>query len=119
MDEIERVNPIRFTVNRTGETYELDFNRDTLRVMDRDEFKVSEVSDYPSTMVPKLFYYSFRMHHRKMSLDQTNKILENELHGLTPKFLQRLILLYNQAATANNIQDEEDLEKNSNVTVEW
>ena len=33
--------------------------------------------------------------------------------------LKRLLLLYNQAAMSNNImQDEEDLAKNSGVTVE-
>lgn len=114
----ERVNPIRLTDNKTGEVYELDFNREALFVMDRDEFKIDEVTDYPTTMIPKLFYYSFRKNHRKMTKAQTDKILTDVLHGLTPKMLERLLVLYNQAATANNIQDDEDLEKNSAVTVE-
>lgn len=114
----ERVNPIKLTDNETGEVYELNFNRETLFVMDRDGFKIDEVADFPSTNVPKLFYYSFRMNHRKKTRDQIDKILRDKLHGLTPKMIQRLILLYNQAATANNIQDDEDLEKNAEVTVE-
>jgi hypothetical protein len=115
----ERVNPIKLTNNKTGEVFELDFNRESLFVMDRDGFKIDEVTDYPATNIPKLFYYSFRKNHRKMTKTQTDSILQDVLHGVTPKMLERLILLYNQAATANNVQEEEDLEKNSDVTVEF
>lgn len=115
----ERINPIKITINKTGETYELDFNRETLFVMDRDGFKINEVTDYAATNIPKLFFYSFRKNHRKMTKAQTDNILQNELHGVTPKMLERLILLYNQAVTANNVQDDEDLEKNLGVTVEF
>ena len=114
----ERVNPIKLTDNKSGEVYVLDFNRETLFSMDRDGFKLDEVTDFPATNVPRLFYYSFRKNHRKMSRQQTDRILYDVLHGLTPKMLERLILLYNQAATSNNIQDEEDLEKNAQMTVE-
>lgn len=114
----ERINPIKLTDNKTGEVYELDFNRETLFVMDRDGFKLEEVTDFPTTNIPKLFYYSFRKNHRKMTRAQTDRILQEVLHGLTPKMIERLIMLYNQAAMSNNIQDEEDLEKNSAVTVE-
>ena len=115
----ERVNPIKLTNNKTGEVYELDFNRETLFVMDRDGFKIEEVADYPATNIPKLFFYSFRKNHRKMTKAQTDRILQEVLHGVTPKILERLILLYNQAATANNVQEDEDLEKNLDVTVEF
>lgn len=115
----ERVNPIKLTNNKTGEVFELDFNRESLFVMDRDGFKIDEVTDYPATNIPKLFYYSFRKNHRKMTKTQTDSILQDVLHGVTPKMLERMILLYNQAATANNVQEEEDLEKNSDVTVEF
>ena len=115
----ERVNPIKLTDNKSGETYELDFNRETLFAMDRDGFRIDEVTDFPATNIPKLFYYSFRKNHRKMTKSQTDNILHNVLHGLSPKMLERLIVLYNQAATSNNVQDEEDLEKNADVTVEF
>ena len=115
----EKINPIKITNNKDGEVYELDFNRETLYVMDRDGFKIEEVTDYPATNIPKLFYYSFRKNHRKMTKAQTDRILQDILHGVTPKILERLILLYNQAATANNVQEDEDLEKNLDVTVEF
>lgn len=117
MDE-NRVNPIRITLNNSGEVYELDFNREAIFAMDREGFKIDEVSDFPATNVPKLFYYSFRKNHRKMSRAQTDKILREDLHGLTGAMLERLSLLYMQAATDDNVQDEEDLGKNAAVTVE-
>ena len=115
----ERINPLKLTDNKTGETYELDFNREALWAMDRDGFKIDEVTDYPATNIPKLFFYSFRKNHRKMTRTQTDHLLQDVLHGVTPKMLERLILLYNQAVTANNVQDDEDLEKNLDVTVEF
>lgn len=115
----ERIKPIKITNNKDGETYELDFNRETLFVMDRDGFKIEELTDYPATNIPKLFFYSFRKNHRKMTKAQTDRILQDVLHGVTPKMLERLVLLYNQAATANNVQEDEDLEKNLDVTVEF
>lgn len=115
----ERINPIKITNNKTGEVYELDFNREALFMMDRDGFKLEELTDYPATNIPKIFFYSFRKNHRKMTKSQTDGILQNVLHGLTPKMLERLVLLYNQAATANNVQEDEDLEKNPDVTVEF
>ena len=117
MDET-RVKPIRITLNKTDEVYELDFNREALYVMDREGFKLEDVSDYPATNIPKLFYYAFRKNHRKMTKAQTDRILREELHGLTEAMLQRLSHLYLQAASDDNMQDEEDLGKNAAVTVE-
>lgn len=114
----ERINPIKLTDNRTGDVYELDFSRESIFQMDRDGFKIDEVTDFPTTNIPKLFYYSFRKNHRKMSKAQTDRFLNDVLHGLTTKMLERLLMLYNQAAMSNNVQDEEDLAKNADVTVE-
>lgn len=117
MDE-NRVNPIKITIEKTGEVYELDFNREALYVMDREGFKLEDVADFPTTNIPKFFYYSFRKNHRKMTKAQTDRILREELHGLTEAMLQRLSHLYLQAASDDNMQDEEDLRKNTSVTVE-
>lgn len=114
----ERVKPIRITINRTGEVYELDFNREAVYMMDREGFKIDEVTDYLTTNVPKLFYYAFRKNHRKMSRTQTDRILREDLHGLTPQMIERLVMLYMQVAMDDNVQDEEELGKNGSVTVE-
>ena len=114
---MERVKPIRMTIKATGEVYELDFSRDSVRFAEAREFNPEDVARYPATKVPELWYYSFRMNHKSMSKQQTDKLLK-DIGGVTPEMLERLITLYAQAAQSNNVQDEEDFEKNGVATVE-
>lgn len=114
----EKINPIRITDKDTGVEYELDFSRDSVRFVEAQGYKVDETFDFPATNIPKLFWYAFRKNHKGLAKSQTDALLE-KMGGLTQKVAERLILLYNQAVMANNvIQDDEDLEKNSRVTVE-
>ena len=53
-----------------------------------------------------------------MARSQTDKLYE-KMGGLTPKLIERLMMLYYQALNSNNIvQDDEDLAANPRVTVE-
>lgn len=116
INEDERIKPMRITVS--GETYELDFSRESVAFAEQRQFSTDDVPKYPVTMIPEFFYYAFRKNHRRLARTQTDAILD-KIGGLTPEMLKRLLLLYNQAAMSNNImQDEEDLGKNSEVTVE-
>lgn len=118
MSEImERVQPIRITDNDNGNVYELDFCRDSVRFAENRGFKTEDIFDYPVTKIPEFWFYAFRMHHKNMARNQTDVLLD-KMGGLTEQIAARLIALYNQAATSNNIQDEEDLAKNAKVTVE-
>ena len=118
MAEIEKVDPIRITDNETDKVYELDFSRESVRFVENQGFKIEETFDFPNVNVPKLFYYAFRKNHRNVSMEQADKLLD-KMGGLTEKVAVRLVNLYRQATMANNIiQDEEDLAKNSRVTVE-
>ena len=113
----DRVQSIKLTDKDTDKTYELDFNRDAVRFAEARGFQTEDVAKYPNTKVPELFYYSFRMHHREIAKNQTDAILE-KMGGVTGAALERLILLYEQAALANVMQTEEDAAKNSKVTME-
>ena len=114
----ERIEPIRITDNDSDKTYELDFSRESIRFVEQQGYKIDETFDFPNVNIPKLWYYAFRKNHRNMSLQQTTALLD-KLGGVTEKIAKRLIDLYTQATMANNvIQDEEDLAKNSHVTVE-
>lgn len=117
MSDFERVSSIKFTDHETDTTYELDFCRDSVRFAESKGFKTEDVSDYPVTKIPEFWFYAFRMHHKNLAKNQTDALLD-KMGGLTPQIAARLIELYNQAATSNNIQDEEDLAKNAKVTVE-
>ena len=113
----ERVLPIRFTDNETGDVYELDFNRESVVFAENRGFVINTVTDFPASKFPDFWYYAFRAHHRKLAKNQTDALLD-KVGGMTPSIVERLILLYNQARLANIIQDDEDLEKNARVTVE-
>jgi hypothetical protein len=117
MNATERIMPIRITDNDTGNVYELDFCRESVKFAEARGFKTEDVSDFPVTKIPEFWFYAFRMHHKNMAKNQTDALLD-KVGGLTPQIASRLIELYNQAATSNNIQDDEDLAKNAKVTVE-
>lgn len=113
----ERVNPVRITLSRTGETYELDFSRESVKFAEMHGFELDSVTRFPATKVPELFYLSLRKNHRRLSRTQADDLFD-EIGGLTGKVLARLISLYNQAALTNVIAADEDYEKNADVTVE-
>lgn len=114
----EKIAPICITDNDTGERYELDFNREAVYFMDQHGFAVnSDTFNYPASNIPKLFFYAFRKNHRRLSQQQTDALLA-KLGGLTPEMITRLVELYTQAVSANNLQDREDLEANPHMTVE-
>lgn len=115
----ERINPIRFTDKDTGEVYELDFNRESVKFMTGQGFVVDDsFVDKIATTGEDLWYYAFRAKHRRMSRSQTDKLYE-KMGGLSPKVIKRLIELYQQALMSNKIvQDDEELEANPHVTVE-
>ena len=107
----ERVQSIKLTDPATGEVYELDFNRDAVRFAEARGFDTDDVRKFPATKIPELFFYAFRMHHRTVAKDKTDKLLER-LKGLPANVLGRLIDLYNQAGLTNVIQTDEEAEKN-------
>lgn len=114
--ESERV-PSAFVIDKrnggpNGTKYELDFCRESVRFAESRGFKLDEITDYPQTAIPNLFYYAFRMHHKKVSRDFTDRFLE-ESGGLSEKMIVRLMSLYAQARSSNVIRDDEDSEKNS------
>lgn len=113
----DRVNPIRITLQSSGETYELDFNRESVRFAEMHGFELDNVTRFPASKIPEFFYFALRKNHKKLSRTQADDIFE-EIGGVTGKVLSRLIALYNQAALTHVIVSEEDYEKNARVTVE-
>lgn len=118
----DRVNPIRLTdhngiIKNPEDVYELDFSRESIVFAEEQKFKLEYVAEFPQKYIRRLFYYSFRKNHRNVPLEKTDKFVD-AWGGIPEGVLKRLIELYNQAATSNNIQTDEDAEKNAAVTVE-
>lgn len=113
----EKVQPMRLNDNENGVAYELDFSRESIRFAEARGFELDSVFRFPVTKIPELFYYAFRKNHRNVARSQTDALLE-KMGGLPSSALERLNQLYNQAALTHLIATDEDVEKNSQVTVE-
>ena len=113
----ERVSPITLTDEETGKKYTLEFSKESVSFAERKGFVIHDVGDYPMTKVPDLFYYAFHMHHKEVARSQTDKILLEDLGGLTQGQIERLIELYDAPIQAL-VKDEEESGKNSKMTVE-
>lgn len=117
--EIEqRVDPLCFSIDDVD--YELDFNRESVKYMASKKFKVdADILDYLANDGDMLWHYAFRANHKSLSKKETDELLDI-YGGLTPKTIERLFLLYNQALMSNHIiQSDEDLEKNPRVKVKF
>ena len=117
IDMKDRVNPARVTDHDTGTVYELDFTRESVKFAENRGFKVDELTVFPVTRIPELFYYAFRKNHKNVSRSKTDDLLEG-MGGMTTALLERLMQLYNQAALTHLIATDEDAVKNAKVTVE-
>lgn len=95
----EKVKPIVLRDTETKDEYTLEFDKESVRFAEERGFKISEVGDFPMTGTHDLFFYAFRKHHRNISRQKTDKMLDEELGGignLPEGFLERLYLLYNE-----------------------
>ena len=114
----EKVKPIRLVDNETGENYILEFNRETVKWAEQRGFVPEQVTQFPMTVGADFFFYAFRMHHKNIARDKTDKILFDVLGGInevTGKIFARLMELYYE--TYSSFSDEE-AEANPRMAVE-
>ena len=118
IEKKEKVKPIRLIDNETGESYILEFNRDTVKWAEQRGFDPELVTKFPMTVGHDFFFYAFRMHHKNIARDKTDFILDEVLGGInetTGKIFGRLIDLYYE--TYSTFTDEE-AESNPRMAVE-
>ena len=97
-----------------GKEYTLEFNKKTVRDLERDGFVAGQVSDKPMTMFPMLLHGAFQMHHRKLK----ESIIDEIYEAIPDKegFIQALVELYNAPLEA--LMDEPETEDTSKK-IEW
>ena len=78
----DRINPIRLTDTDSGEVYELNFSRDAVEFAERREFVLEDVTKFPATKVPELFYYAFRIFSHSFSRINTSSLSLAEISPL-------------------------------------
>ena len=112
----EQVKPIIIHDTENSIDYTLEFNRESVKFAEARGFDIDDVGKYPLTKIPELFYYAFRMHHKNVSREKTDRILFDELGGLPKGAIERLGALY--AVPFEALNSEDNKAKNPKVTVE-
>lgn len=114
----EKIKPLVLTDNDTGDKYTLEFSRESVKFAEARGFDLGDVSKYPMTKIPELFFYAFRMHHKNIARERTDRMLFEDLGGLPSAALERLVMLYTAPFEALTDASENGEEKNSRMTVE-
>lgn len=112
----EVVKPIVLRIPKRNEVFTLEFSRESIKFAERNGFVFDDVDRMPMCGLIDLFWYSFRMHHMRISREQAERILFNDLKGFPEGMVERLGKLYGIPMKSLS-QSEEDA-KNSEVTVE-
>ena len=113
----EQVKPIIIHDAENEIDYTLEFNRETVRFAEARGFDIEDVSKYPMSKLPELFFYAFRMHHKNVSREKTDRILFDDLGGMPNGMAERLGALY--ASPFEALTNNSEKTKNSKVTVEF
>lgn len=117
--ENEKVRPLILRDSEEGTEYTLEFNRESVKFAENRRFDISEVSKYPLSKIPELFYYAFRMHHKNISREKTDRILFEDLGGMPDGMLERLVMLYSAPFEALTSGAGDGEPKKSKMTVEF
>lgn len=112
----DKIKPIIITNTENGDKFTLEFNRESIRYAESKGFDVQKVDSNPMSALPDLFYFAFRMHHRNISKATTDKILFEDLGGMSDAMIERLGQLY--AKPFEDLIQSENNAKNSKMSVE-
>ena len=113
----EKISPIVITLEDTKETFTLEFNRETIKFAESRGFRPEDLANFPMTKVPELFFYAFRMHHKNVSREKTDRIINDYFGGISEipdGVMERLGELY--ALPFTTLEDNEG--KKGKVTVQ-
>lgn len=104
----EKVKPMVIRDSESDKVWTLEFSRDSVKFAEARGVSMDGVGNMPMTMLPELFYSAFRKNHRNISKAETDKILFDELGGLTDAQMQRLMRLFAEPMNALMRDEDED-----------
>ena len=112
----EKLEPIYIDDNETGETYTLEFDRESVKFAESRGISIQMVTDFPMTYLPELFWCAFRMHHKsRISRERADRILFEDLGGLEDGAVERLGRLF--AKPYDDLVLTEEKRKNAKMTM--
>lgn len=100
------------TIPYNGTEYTLEFNRDSVKLMEKAGFSIENIRTQPMTMLPMLFEGAFYMHHRRVDKDIIRKMY-GKIKG-KDELLEALVVLYNEPISTLFDEPEDD-----EGNVEW
>lgn len=89
-------------INYDGTDYTLEFNRNVVRRMEQNGFRID--TETPYTMITELFKGAFMMHHKRMTPDKIAEIWDAQKKK--DDLLSALVQMYTEPITA--LMDEGD-----------
>ena len=107
--ENEEIRPLILHDGESGQDYTLEFSRESVKYAESRGFVIDDVVRFPMTKIYELFHYAFRMHHKNISREKTDKIIDEDwggIAGIPDGVLERLGMLY--AAPFGTLKDKED-----------
>ena len=111
-------NPIILENTADGTKYTLEFTRNTVKMAEKAGFTLESITDGKIISgYSDLFYYAFMAHHRYMKQFDTDKILFEELGGMSEALSTRLVELFAEPYNSLVKQDKGD-EKNAKWSVQ-
>ena len=111
---MEAVKPIRLKFEN-GEEYILEFDAETIDYAESIGFDPDDFNKKAQSATTTFFNLSFRMHHPELTKEDTNRILYEDLGGLSQEMINRLIALYNKPY--NELMNKSGKPKNAKLTV--
>lgn len=97
-------------IDYKGKEYTLEFNRNTLKALERSDINISDIAAKPVSTIEGLFHGALKMHHPALSRETSVKIYNGLNHK--DELVNKLIELYGAAVeectgTADSNGDEE------------
>ena len=95
------MSKINLTHNKTE--YTLEFNRQSVKTMEGQGFRLDEITNMPMTMIPMLFHGAFYKHHKGVKRNLVEEIydgIKDDKTGL----IQALAEMY--AETLSSLTDD-------------
>lgn len=99
------MSKITMTYNKTD--YVLEYNRQSVKTMEGQGFRVDEVATMPMTMIPMLFHGAFYKNHRGMKRNLIDEIYEGVgdktglIQALAEMYAETLSTLTEDASEGN------------------
>lgn len=102
----------QITFEYENRNYTLEFTRNSVRTMENNGFKISEIKDKPITLLPEFFAGAFIAHHKYVKRNLIDKMFDDmsDKDGL----IATLSDMYNE--TLISLMGGEDEEKAGNIS---